>query len=205
MRTKRINFIDAYVRTNGVFQPLQENCKYGAQGQLLTFDHEELRDYCLKQPATRKRRLKAFVQALLDIKQAHPRVTVNRERSSYNLKHLVERIGYGRPMPCEYEYISNEELIVALVQAGFNSVNCARRGCHPSPNYWFNIPAWALVQDSSSFTRVQHSAADLLTNPTSVTAPHYRVLASLDAPAVAHAHSERCLAAYASTGSITPE
>ena len=58
---------------------------------------------------------------------AEMRKTINKRYSSYGLKHIAEKWAK--------QYISNDSLIEAMCQCGYNI-----QRCHPtSPNYWFNI------------------------------------------------------------------
>lgn len=58
---------------------------------------------------------------------AEMRKTINKNHSSYGLKHKAEKWAN--------HYISNDSLIEAMIQCGYNM-----QRCHPtSPNYYFNI------------------------------------------------------------------
>lgn len=60
-----------------------------------------------------------------------PRKTINKTRSSYGLKHVAERaMGV---------YISNEELIRAMLAAGYTAHQTADMQRTNSPNYLFNF------------------------------------------------------------------
>ena len=58
---------------------------------------------------------------------AEMRKTINKRYTSYGLKHIAERWAK--------EYISNDSLIEAMCQCGYNIQRCSPS----SPNYWFNI------------------------------------------------------------------
>ena len=58
------------------------------------------------------------------------RKTLNRTRSSYGLKHYVEK-RLGR----RHGYVSNQELIHAMIHCGFNYEETEP----DSPNYYFNV------------------------------------------------------------------
>jgi hypothetical protein len=57
---------------------------------------------------------------------ARPRKTINKNISSYGLKHLAERqVG---------SYISNEAMIQAMLESGFRAQQISG-----TPNYFFNV------------------------------------------------------------------
>jgi len=58
--------------------------------------------------------------------QVKPMKTLNRKRTSYGWKHLVE--------DWAGEYVSNESFIEAMHQLGFNS-----KPASDTPNFYFNI------------------------------------------------------------------
>jgi hypothetical protein len=60
----------------------------------------------------------------------YPVFSLNRKKSSYGIKHLVERYIPGG-------YLSNGELIIAMVNLGFKYKKLSTR----SPNCYFNISA----------------------------------------------------------------
>jgi len=133
-----------WTHPQGTFQPINvddhpgQECRYGGRGQLLTHDFDELQTWARAQPPSDGVRLRCFVQACVELAAALPaRRIANRNPSSYGLKHYVEAV----VLPLRHEYVSNEELVVALIQAGFRAINTNARHTYPGPNYFFNLPS----------------------------------------------------------------
>jgi len=114
--------------------------------QLVTTDYAALKAWCLTQPAPKQHALKAFIAYLSQERTAHnlkykTKTPFYKSRSSYGLKHVVERLSDALG---DHEYVSNENFIVAMLQAGFRIQNeCEKnRGEYRymlSPNYLFDI------------------------------------------------------------------
>lgn len=131
--------------------------------QICTFDEAELKYFCSSYKPPQQKSLALFVEwqkniliekqkkALADSIKSGKKVrtiSINSSRGSYGLKHCVERLSrlleIIDPNTYQYEYVSNEDLIVALVQSGFRAKNTYKwysdyRRQQPGPNYFFNI------------------------------------------------------------------
>lgn len=130
-------------------------------GQICTDNYDELVDWVMKQPEPNQLALKWFIE------WAKHNMTdrIGSHETSYTLKHCVEglskwaKINHPNYM---YEYIGNEDLICAMVRAGFKARNSNPRNSLPGPNYYFNlkklhagwieeiIPARNIVEKGSS-------------------------------------------------------
>ena len=123
-----------------------------------TFDYDLLRKFCATQPKSNGISLNLFIkwqsQKLMIKSLTKKRTNLCYEFGSYGLKHRIEDLSKwlqkNRPnILNEYEYCSNGELIVAMVNAGFNVKNTndfygkdyfdqTRYDRRPQPNYYFN-------------------------------------------------------------------
>ena len=63
-----------------------------------------------------------------------PRKTINKTISSYGLKHIAERM--------QNVYISNDDLINAMKNAGYRTYQTQSMRVQGNPNYYFNFK-WA--------------------------------------------------------------
>ena len=127
----------------GTFQPVPasqflDSTHFGPAGSLLTHNSEDLINWCITQPAPKQDSLRLFVAVLGLFPN---RTTAYRQRTSYGLKHDAEHLGERMG---EREYISNEDLIIAMVQAHFRPTQARPSGCIPGPNYYFNVSKRAL-------------------------------------------------------------
>lgn len=114
--------------------------------QLITTDYVALKQWCMEQPAPTQRALKVFIRHLGQEQMVRNlkgrKATFCYARTSYGLKHVVERLSDALG---EHEYVSNEQFIIAMVQAGFDLKNAceeysSRDAYQVSPNYYFKLP-----------------------------------------------------------------
>lgn len=76
------------------------------------------------------------VKSCLEFLAPHgKRKTINRNISSYGLKHAVERWLRSNGSDAYFCYVSNGALIMAALELGYDCVQCA----HGSPNVFINI------------------------------------------------------------------
>jgi hypothetical protein len=125
-------------------------------GQIVTFDMDALKSYCLSQPFPKQRILDVWVKFMASNKMS--KNIVKSAGSSYGLKHQVEHMSrfMQKEHGWDYEYIGNEDLIIAMIHAGFKCKN-ANTGM-PGPNYFFNLaPLTAAdVSDLKMFAKLTH-------------------------------------------------
>lgn len=99
--------------------------------QIKVATYQELQTIASAHPPTTNQSLIGFVNWAKN----NPAKRFNKNQSSYSLKHscenIAELLGPG-------EYCSNEDLIVALVQAGIPAINCRSDG-NLGGNYYFQI------------------------------------------------------------------
>lgn len=100
--------------------------------QICTNDPNVLADYVSAFPTIESPALDEFIKRISVGKQR----TISKVYGSYSLKHVAERLARKNGY---YAYVSNEQLIVALVRAGFTAKNIASFNDRPGPNYYFNI------------------------------------------------------------------
>lgn len=131
--------------------------------QIITTDYEALRAWCRSQPQPQQQAFKAFISYLtqkhLVRKLKSKKTNFCYQHTSYGLKHVVERLS---DVLGKHEYVSNEDFIIAMVQAGFDVKNaCEKRQGNfrylVSPNYYFNLPKFreTLSWQSELLTGVQ--------------------------------------------------
>ena len=110
-------------------------------GQIIASTQKELEEKVYAKPEPNKFALEVFIKWA----KQNKRQTVNRSEFSYGLKHRVEDLSRAleKVIPdYQSEYIANEELICAMVRAGFIAKNQYRPGSNKlGPNYYFNIKA----------------------------------------------------------------
>lgn len=107
----------------------------GFAGQIITMDFKALQQWAQKEPSPKQKALEIFVKYA-----SNNMVTtrISNTLSSYSLKHRVEEL--SRELQkidpnYSYEYIGNEDFIIAMLQAGFN----CKKNNRTSPNYYFNL------------------------------------------------------------------
>ena len=110
--------------------------------QIRTKDYELLRIYCKTQEpnAGKQLALKIFINYL----KKNTTIRINRKAgTSYGLKHKVEALSrkIQRMYPnYQYEYISNEDFIISMLQNDFDCKNeDYDKVYYQGPNYNFNI------------------------------------------------------------------
>ena len=106
-------------------------------GQICTDDYNALVQWVHSRPPPPQLALKIFIEWA----NANKTQRVTKDTHSYRLKHLVEEI--SRVLceiapPYRYEYIGNEDLICAMIRAGFLAKNAEEKSV-PGPNYYFNL------------------------------------------------------------------
>ena len=114
---------------------LTKTSRYGFEGQIVTQDYEKLKEWALSEPVPQQRALDIFIKYL---SKKMKRVRINEYCSSYTLKHRVEELSkeiQKYDPEYQYEYIGNEDFIIAMLQNGFD----IRSAGGLSPNYYFNI------------------------------------------------------------------
>lgn len=120
-------------------------------GQIITHDMDALKAYCLSQPFPKQKILKAWIKFVSEsLKSKNITKTAG---SSYSLKHQVENFSkyMQKEHGWDYEYIGNEDLIIAMIHAGFNCKNANIE--QAGPNYYFNLKAMKEV-DVLNFEQV---------------------------------------------------
>lgn len=132
--------------SDGNLRPLPADCWMGFQGQLITHDFDQLRRYCISQPARQQAGLAVLVRGLMHAPMRHG--SFSKIATSYGLKHVAEKISDEftnlEGAKVSHEYVSNEDLIIAMVQAGFKARNVAPADCRLSNHYFFNVSTPAL-------------------------------------------------------------
>lgn len=108
---------------------------WGFPGQIVTHDYDKLKVWAQTEPVPEQVALDIFVKYLA---KNLKRNTINQSHSSYGLKHKVEELSkeiQKHDPDYQYEYIGNEDFIIAMLQHGFD----IRSTGGLSPNYYFNI------------------------------------------------------------------
>jgi hypothetical protein len=106
-------------------------------GQIVTHDMAALKAYCLIQPFPKQRILDVWIEFMASYKMT--KNVVKTAGTSYSLKHQVEELSkfMQKEHGWDYEYIGNEDLIIAMIHAGFNCKNANTD--QAGPNYYFNL------------------------------------------------------------------
>lgn len=103
--------------------------------QLCSFDYEAIKQFCNTQPASTNPMVQHFIKWAVTRKQKR----ICKNRSSYGLKHDVETLS---DLLNDHTYVSNTELIIAMVKAGFelkNTDDHSENYRNAGPNYYFNL------------------------------------------------------------------
>ena len=109
---------------------------WGFPGQIVTNDYVKLKEWAQTEPVPTQIALKIFIKFL---RTNMVTKNVNEYCTSYTLKHRVEELSkeiQKYDPNYHYEYIGNEDFIIAMLQNGFDIKNA---GGGSSPNYYFNI------------------------------------------------------------------
>jgi hypothetical protein len=144
--SKRIENLD---RQNKLLQMCRTDQPLYVDKQLCTYNIDALKEYSILQPKSKCKSLQLFVdwqskKSLVHLLHSKT-IDINTDISSYGLKHCVEKLSrvlVGKKYIERSEYCSNEEFIVAMLQAGFTCKNTSDykpRDYKPGPNYFFNI------------------------------------------------------------------
>ena len=111
----------------------------GFAGQIVTNQYDKLKRWAITEPKPEQNVLEGFLRiAARDYKIK----TLNTNHSSYGLKHCVERVSNALVEAVhgyQYEYIGNEDFIIAALQHGFDVKNCSEGRGRLGPNYYFNL------------------------------------------------------------------
>ena len=114
----------------------EDSTRFGFAGQIVTTDYEKLKAWAKQEPKPDQKALSAFIKYAVANLQ---RSTINTYISSYGLKHRVEEVSKRIKQidpSYQYEYIGNEDFIIAMLQNGFDVKNATMR---MGPNYYFNL------------------------------------------------------------------
>lgn len=125
--------------SKGIEMRLTEKSKFGFEGQVRTTDYNKLKEWAFVENKPTQKALQLFVKyATNNLK----RQSINTSIGSYGLKHRVEELSRALQKidtSYSYEYIGNEDFIIAMVQAGFDLKNTEPSSYRPGPNYYFNL------------------------------------------------------------------
>lgn len=99
--------------------------------QIITRDYQQIVSIAAGHPTTTIKSLNGYIAWAKNNRSKR----INRDSSSYGLKHRCEDIS---DLLNKHEYVSNEDLIIAMVQNGFQAINAEHSG-RPGPNYYFNV------------------------------------------------------------------
>jgi hypothetical protein len=111
----------------------------GFAGQIVTTEYDKLKEWANTENKPQQYALAKFLEIA---KRDYKIKTINKSRSSYTLKHVVERVSDALVQLVDgyqYEYIGNEDFIIAALQHGFDVKNCRHGATTLSPNYYFNL------------------------------------------------------------------
>jgi len=119
-----------------------KNSGLGFQGQIVTKKYDDLTQYALTCELDKAHQL--ALQIFVEFLKYKKTKRIIRYHSSYGLKHLAEQISRKlvKDYPgYQYEYIGNEDMIFAMLRAGFICRNCGdyEGNKNLSPNYYFNV------------------------------------------------------------------
>ena len=121
--------------------------------QIKTDSQEQLLAWVNEQPLVTNEAVNKWVD-LLVANDAQTK-TFNMHSSSYGLKHFVE--GISEALVGKRTYVQNEEIIVALLRAGFIARNVNYRTGMLSANYHFNVSKLVLKDIEASLLDTQKS------------------------------------------------
>lgn len=112
-------------------------------GQLKTSNIDVLKEYCKQQQKSEGIALNLFVEwqskKVMIANLSNKKIKLYTGHHSYGLKHCIEQLScelVKQGIITSSEYCSNEEFIIAMLQAGFDCVNVNNKE-KPSPNYEF--------------------------------------------------------------------